>query len=326
MIKNLKRLLLTLAILIPSMLTIILLHFLMTLDLSMQPVYKASDEEIEKTRIHLISYADNKEIFFKNQNILAMSAVNRGIDFIYNYKRRDLDPDFVKKNKAILDDPYGAGWWLWKPYLILKTLESVPEGDVVFYADTGLLIRGPVKEYLLPFMTQKEKDIMLFAYDPKDYGLAGKCASRETFIKLGCDEESYRTGHHVWAGILVLRNSPKSRAFIKSWLTYCEDADLLQGKNLKATPHPEFTHHQHDEAILSVLGSRESDKVMYGSIRGDFHRYIHFHRRKSDETSLLGHSYYDFTRFERELLNQPVIRPLKKLVEWLPLRKVPKPA
>ncbi len=66
--------------------------------------------------VYLITYADGNDIFFQNQNALTQSALNRGIDFTFNYKAHHIDPVFRNKNAAILNDKAGAGRWLWKPY------------------------------------------------------------------------------------------------------------------------------------------------------------------------------------------------------------------
>ena len=39
--------------------------------------------------------------------------------------------DFVNSN------PRGYGYWLWKPYIIKKTLNSMEDGDILLYADSG---------------------------------------------------------------------------------------------------------------------------------------------------------------------------------------------
>ena len=34
----------------------------------------------------------------------------------------------------------GAGYWIWKPYIIWKTLQDVEDGDIVCYIDSACLI------------------------------------------------------------------------------------------------------------------------------------------------------------------------------------------
>lgn len=62
--------------------------------------------------MYLVSYADGKKVFLKNQNGQLLNAINKGFDRFMSYKRKDIDFDFYNKNKKILDVKHGAGLWL----------------------------------------------------------------------------------------------------------------------------------------------------------------------------------------------------------------------
>lgn len=277
-----------------------LLHMQSILDISMQTPTKISS--LRNTHdTYLISYADGKDVFFKNQNILASSAINRGFDHIVNYSRKHIAPEYIAAN-PILNDPRGAGYWLWKPYIILETLNKTPDGTIIMYADTGLVIRQPIEDYFASGLSMPNKDILLFAYPPHENGLAARAASKDTFIALNCLTEECRNSHHVWAGIIVLRNSVASRKFISDWLHACEQTDLLLGVT-KTENFPEFTHHQHDEGILGVLAARENAIVAFLPMDDTYRKHIHGHRRHSDDKSLLGFTSSQFSSPERRLPN-----------------------
>ena len=78
-------------------------------DFSTYPIDKKAnldfgrEGELERPGVYLLSYADGAEIFFMNQNALAASVINRGVDFIFNYRRSHLDQDFIKKHSDILN-------------------------------------------------------------------------------------------------------------------------------------------------------------------------------------------------------------------------------
>lgn len=271
--------------LLSIILNVMFLHMINILDFSTQQPLPILSTTSELNDFYLITYADGRDVYFQNRNLLAASAINRGFDFILNYRREHIDPNYILQH-PILQEKTGAGYWLWKPYLILKTLQNVPEGSIVMYADSGLVIRKPIQQYLSKQFTQN-KDILAFAYDPKMQGVAATIASGDTFVALNCTDEYCRNGHHVWAGILAVRNSKQSRAFIQEWLKYCEKDDILQGTILNTANYPEFTHHQHDEAILSVLVNREAKIINFVSMDADFYQHIKVHRRKTSNQSLI---------------------------------------
>ena len=95
----------------------------------------------DDTPIYLISYADGPEIYKKNQAGLVQSALNKGFSHFINYRKSQLSQDFKENNKEILSLKKGAGYWLWKPWVILNTLENIPENAIVIYADTGFVFK-----------------------------------------------------------------------------------------------------------------------------------------------------------------------------------------
>lgn len=72
------------------------------------------------------------------------------------------DNDFWPKHSRFINsNPRGYGYWLWKPYIILKQLELLNDGDILFYADCGceLNIRGLPKMNNYISLTKKYKII-----------------------------------------------------------------------------------------------------------------------------------------------------------------------
>lgn len=308
-----KRGLLTLGIILPCGLVLVLMQFISNIDPSTLPINKLNPK-YEDISLHLVSYTAGKDFYKQNRNMLVAASVNKGFDFVYSYRKSHIDSKFYAENKGTLDKAYGAGYWLWKPYFILKTMRQVPEGDIVVYMDSGYMPRKPLKDYLLRHLEEEGKDVLLFAYNPEEgYSLPGGCATRDTFIAMRCDHDRCRYGHHVLGGCLAVRNSPKSRAFISSWLQYCKNPDLLMGTKQVHPNYPEFCYHQHDEALLSVLGNRESDVVAFGEAKNEFHQNIFMHRRKESETTLLGRINDRFGRRSHRFLNMWFMKGIKKI-------------
>ncbi len=69
------------------------------------------------------------------------SALETGkVDYFYAYGPKDIDIEFKLSNNDILSRNRGNGYWLWKPYFILKTLkEKLREGDYLIYTDATIL-------------------------------------------------------------------------------------------------------------------------------------------------------------------------------------------
>jgi hypothetical protein len=291
-------------IVVPFYYLAFILSLLDTADLSMVEVHRRPDSA-QNHSVHLVTYAHGPEVFHKNRHIAAYSAINRGIDFMYLYRKENLDPQFLQDN-PILNEKPGAGYWLWKPYLILKTLEQMPEGDVLLYADSGLLISRPISEFIADML--KTKDIVLFDYDSLEYGTASSVANGDTFAAVDCQTEACFKSPHVWAGLVLLRNSPKSRAFIQQWLSLCQNTALLTGQPSKTPNQPNFSQQQHDEGILCALAAKHSHDIYFQKMNQDFFQHFVKHRRKLDRKSLLGFTFAHLPKYHRMVINEWFVR------------------
>lgn len=244
-------------------------HTLYIRDISLEKVYDhplpGSKGYKEKPAVYVISYADGPEVFLRNQNTLAQSAVNKGADFILNYRKHHLDPKFVKKNTKLLDYSKGAGYWVWKPWIILQTFKYAPENSIVIYLDSGFVVTAP----LTPLIDlAKQHDIVLVKHD--DLGTTcGMVTQPETFQQMNCQTEACYKSPHIWSGIVIYRNTPSARQFVEKWLEYSQNLtcnvenEILnygtpQAKS-KFKTYPGFIHHHNEESILSVLYAKDSN-------------------------------------------------------------------
>ena len=261
-------------------------------DISLEPINSNVSPDFQaqnfilRPSVYLISYADGHEVYFKNQNTLANSAINKGIDFILNYRRSHLDPTFVKQHASILNQKKGAGFWLWKPWIILKALETIKENDIVIYSDAGLLFREPITPLI---ELTKQHDIILFEYDPNEYyGKPIHIAKRELLIELDCDTNKCHYGRHVWAGMLLLKNTNKSKNFIKKWLKYsCNKKILTDTLDPNIQQHSAFVKTYHDEAILNILYNKNPTGTYLFPSKLLFDKYATWHHRTTKDHSLL---------------------------------------
>lgn len=65
-------------------------------DLSLQKVDLSIQNSI-KEPIYLVSYADGPEYVYRNQNATNHYAISKGIDFIFNYKKKHINQAFIEK-------------------------------------------------------------------------------------------------------------------------------------------------------------------------------------------------------------------------------------
>ena len=201
-------------------------------------------------KIVAISYAN--ELFEKRLLINKKTALEIGkADKYYSYSPKDIDPIFKEKNKDILSRKRGNGYWLWKPYFILKTLkEKLVEGDYLIYTDAGILYRDSIYK-IINFL--KEQNAEMWAIQ-LDY-VEKKYTKRDAFILLGADSPFYTDTNSYMAGIQVYRKSKFTEKFLEELLYYSQDKRIITDEPnvLGKQNYKEFIENRHDQSVFSLL-------------------------------------------------------------------------
>ena len=87
--------------------------------------------------IYVLNFAN--ELYNSQQQACTESAYRYGkVDKVIEYSEKDLPDSFFKDNPKITSYKRGFGLWLWKPYLILKAMDNLNDGDILFYVDSGI--------------------------------------------------------------------------------------------------------------------------------------------------------------------------------------------
>lgn len=189
---------------------------------------------------HLTTYADASMSIAAQ--ICTASAKQNGIDRVWSWTDAAIrQTEFYEQNKAILDQPRGSGYWLWKPYIILDTLQRMIEGEILVYADAGVEFVAPVRHII----DRMDQDIWLFG---NQYQHVHWCKG-DVMKALNC----FDSGSQVQASVIIIRNTTKAREFVDEWLTWCTVSGMIDDNPSKVPNHPEFREHRHDQAILTSL-------------------------------------------------------------------------
>ncbi len=196
----------------------------------------------------LISFADG-EVHKSNQNFLISNAVNKGFTHIISYNKNDIDKTYYDKHSHILKQQRGAGYWLWKPYLIKKTLQMINDGEFLFYIDSGNSLVQNNVDFFIDKLNEAKADILLF----KNYYTNAQFIKRDTYKLMNIEEDKYKDLYHLGAFVIILRKSNRSIEFIDQWLKYCENPQLITDVPSEIKNNPNFKDHRHDQAILTLL-------------------------------------------------------------------------
>lgn len=202
--------------------------------------------------ITLLNYANRAYRSSQRRNSRTGKTVG-GFDRVLSFSPADIDPAFRTAHRGILNRVRGNGYWLWKPYLIHRTLPGMPTGDWLFYCDAGAYFVHSVR----PLIERAEatgSDLLTF----EDRHPEIKFAKRDALLLLDADRPAWLRTHQRLGGFSLWRNTAFTRQFTADWLRYATDERILTDlpNTLGQADHPEFQDSRHDQTIFSLLAKR----------------------------------------------------------------------
>lgn len=185
-------------------------------------------------------------------------------DKIVLYTPEDL-PLFIRCSPLMAFEK-GGGYWIWKPYILWKTLQTCADDDIVVYSDAGNCLRRS-HEWNIYFCEMSNYDTIVFQYrNDVDYGWKDfigcdspkiKHWTKKTtllyFDRLFADEH-WREYNKILAGFLICKG--KYNNLIEQWLRISLlYPELVSDPFGSETSDQEecFVLHRHDQSILTPL-------------------------------------------------------------------------
>lgn len=173
---------------------------------------------------------------------------------------------FYAAHRAVLDEPRGGGYWLWKPFILREALAAAREGEVVMYLDAGAALIGDPE----PLVSLCERDsVVLFAGHYRTPSVPNTCrhwTKRDCFVLMNCDQTRYHDAPMADASVLLVRNDASGRAFVAEWLQYATNPLVLTDAPNRCGRDnlPGFVDHRHDQSVLSLLAARDGRTLWRG--------------------------------------------------------------
>ena len=195
--------------------------------------------------MRIVSYANRT--FRDAQIVQSMRALELGFQHVLQFSELDLSHDFRKKNAGTLSMSRGAGYWIWKPSIILQYTQSLKTDFQVLYLDSGSLPRKSALEFQNLLVDDRIHVWEIGNQDIKTW------TDKKVLDSLGVGERS-RNSPMIWAGALCARNSKTLEVFLKTWETLCSNPEYLHPETLPSYKKDDLViWHRHDQSLLSIL-------------------------------------------------------------------------
>jgi len=205
--------------------------------------------------------------------------------------------DFILKNKR------GFGYWLWKPYLIMKTLNQMKENDILLYLDIGCEIDIRKKDKILELIEKVKEDLIIgsFTHNDKDWSkfdLVDRLQITNPILLLKPQHQ---------ASCIMIKKCQKTIDLVKEWYEisyennyhYIDDSKSIK-KNLIG-----FREHRHDQSIFSLLTKKYN---IYSKITIEYG--INIARNRSGKSDITGKF---INPDDKKIYDTNYIFPIKKI-------------
>ena len=202
----------------------------------------------------LYNYAHN--LFYGSQILNTRSGYDiGGFDKVYPFKIHDIDANYYNQNKHILNQPKGAGYWIWKYYFAEKLLNNseIPENSYIFYADSGSKFVDNI-DHLISVMSRDDLSIMTF----RQLHLSYIWTKRDMFILTDTDGPKYTHTAQRCGGWFLLKKDNNSRNFINQCHKYALDYRIITDSpnEMGLNNYDGFITHRHDESLISIVSKK----------------------------------------------------------------------
>ena len=211
----------------------------------------------------LIAYA-NEPMRYSLKQIGIQARYIKQIDKVLLYTEKDLPQEI--RQSPLMKYKRGGGYWVWKPYLIWKTLQDYPEGTKVCYVDAGCSLYSG-KEWDKYWELLNSCDTILFQYANdiprwrKIFGSSNSAIEYWTkkntldFFDKQLGTKQYHIFSKIWGGLVFCKN--KDNTFIREWLDITLNHTKLiidpNEEELKSQYSTFNGNHRHDQSIITPL-------------------------------------------------------------------------
>jgi hypothetical protein len=175
-------------------------------------------------------------------------------DKIILYTEDDLKNDapfWNKHSEFILKNKRGYGYWIWKPYLIMKTIQMMQPNDILLYLDAGCEIDIRNKELLRKKFHIVKKDKIIGCH--LDRLTDREWTKMDLILYMNMSDDKYLNTSQRVGGVNMFLKCDTIDKFMIEWYNIACNYNLLDDTPSEAINVKGFKQHRHDQSIFSLL-------------------------------------------------------------------------
>jgi hypothetical protein len=211
--------------------------------------------------LHLISFASPEEKYSFTMNRFYNEAVNMEVFKSINLFSEKNCFEYCEElleHKHFMESTKAYGFWIWKMFLISELMKSIPENDVICYADVGCTFNRDGRERMCEYYSSvMERGSLCFDifHPEKEY------TKFDTYFRIFPYDKSYFDSGQRCATTYFLKNNETNRKIVDEFKSisvennyhYIDDSQSLI-PNCKTFRG----EHRFDQSIFSLLSKKYS--------------------------------------------------------------------
>lgn len=213
-------------------------------------------------KIYLLSFY-SLNLYPSSYRFLNQAQEFNIFDDIYLYNEYTLPKD--DKFDSILKDKLnsniiGFGYWCWKPFIVLKTLENIESNAILVYADIGCYLNkdGINRFYEYIDIVIENKNMCC------ELGFLEKIYTKSdlfNYFQVLNDKNITDTFQRP-ATFFILENNDSNFQLVQKWLqVFYDDFSLIDDTPSKIPNLDGFVENRHDQSAFSILSKIYNVKV-----------------------------------------------------------------
>lgn len=210
-------------------------------------------------KLYFISFADSR-MSAATDRIREQARDMDVFDEIHVLNEDSLDDAFCQTWKEIMKyGSRGYGYWCWKPYVILRLMEKMPDNAVLLYCDAGCHLNPKGKKRLMDYVESVMSSsigVKAFYTFFKQYDVIERRWTKgDVFDYFKCrDRKDITDSKQIATTQIFLRKCPSSMRFLREWNNiWYENFSLIDDSPSKSPNFPDFVENRHDQSIFSIM-------------------------------------------------------------------------
>ena len=207
-------------------------------------------------KIYFLSFGSPSNNYHEALERICNQAKSMNIfEKVIGLTEKDLinDSEFWNKHQNfILENSRGYGYWLWKPYIIKKTLESINNEDILLYLDSGCELNSNGLNKLLKYIELvKIKKIIGTKGGSSDYNYTKMDLIK--YLNMENNIDLLKKNHMQPGCVLIMKCNETVNLYNEYYEIGSNNYHFINDNPSIEKNFDGFKEHRHDQSIFNLL-------------------------------------------------------------------------